>query len=49
VAVEEGRRLGMTGSDIARHLHNFWMSTNAVARLNQNIADFLAKAGPIPT
>jgi hypothetical protein len=49
VAAEEGRRLGMTESELARHLHNPWMSAKDVARLKQHIAEFLAKAGPLPT
>jgi hypothetical protein len=48
VAVEEGRRLGMTESELARHLHNPWMSAKDVVRLEQHIADFLARAGPLP-
>lgn len=48
VAVEEGRRLGMTEANLQRHLHNPWMSADDVARLKQHIADFLARTGPLP-
>jgi hypothetical protein len=48
VAVEEGRRLGMTESELARHLHNPWMSARDVTRLQHHIDDFLARAGPPP-
>ena len=42
VAVEEGRRLGMTETDILNHLSNPWMSGEEVARLRDNIEKFLA-------
>jgi len=48
VAVEEGRRLGMTDREVVRHLHNPWMSRRDVARLQQHIEEFLTKAGPLP-
>ena len=42
VAVEEGRRLGMTEADVMDHLSNPWMSEAEVARLLDNIDRFLA-------
>jgi hypothetical protein len=42
VAVEEGRRLGMTESEILQHLSNPWMSRPEVALLYENITRFLA-------
>lgn len=47
VAVEEGRRLGMTERDVARHLHNPWMSRRDVVRLTRNVEAFLERAGPL--
>jgi len=41
VAVDEGRRLGMTEADITDHLSNPWMSEEEVARLLRNIDAFL--------
>ncbi len=42
VAVEEGRRLGMTESDIVRHLSNPWISPGDVQVLLNNVERFLA-------
>ncbi len=42
VAVEEGRRLGMTDSDIIRHLSNPWISQADVQVLLRNVERFLA-------
>jgi hypothetical protein len=47
VAVEEGRRLGMSPPQINRHLDNPWMSRAEVARLLRHIDRFLA-GGPLP-
>jgi hypothetical protein len=44
VAVQEGRRLGMTESDIDRHLSNPWMTPADVTRLRANVERFLNKA-----
>lgn len=41
VAVEEGRRLGMTDEDVIAHLSNPWMTEADVAKLQQNVVDFL--------
>jgi hypothetical protein len=41
VAVEEGRRLGMTEADVLNHLSNPWMSKEEVGRLLNNIEIFL--------
>jgi hypothetical protein len=41
VAVEEGLRLGMTESEIMRHLSNPWLSSADVKRLRRNIRQFL--------
>jgi hypothetical protein len=41
VAVEEGIRLGMTETDVIRHLSNPWMSEEETARLRKNIKEFL--------
>lgn len=46
VAVEEGRRLGMSEDDIVQHLSNPWMSEEEVARLLRNIDEFL-KSHPL--
>jgi hypothetical protein len=43
VAVEEGRRLGMTEADILHHLSNPWLNDEEVARLFENIEQFLRK------
>jgi hypothetical protein len=48
VAVEEGRRLGMTDENLQRHLHNPWMSAGDVVRLKEHIRKFLERAGPLP-
>lgn len=42
VAIEEGRRLGMTDTEIMHHLSNPWMSKKEVARLLDNIEKFLS-------
>jgi len=47
VAIAEGRRLGMTDEDVARHLDNPWMSPADVARLRAHIETFLA-TGVLP-
>ncbi len=41
VAIEEGRRLGMTEAALARHLSNPWMTAADVARLRANVRRFL--------
>jgi hypothetical protein len=41
VAVEEGRRLGMTDEEVIAHLSNPWMDEEDVSRLQQHVADFL--------
>jgi len=41
VAVEEGRRLGMTEADLVRHLSNPWMTEADVVRLVANVAALL--------
>jgi hypothetical protein len=41
VAIEEGRRLGMTAVDVINHLSNPWMSGEEVDRLLNNIENFL--------
>lgn len=43
VAVEEGRRLGMTEAEIKNHLSNPWMSKEEIGRLRDNIERFLAE------
>jgi hypothetical protein len=45
VAVEEGRRLGMTEREVVRHLSNPWMTAEDVQRLLENMARFLAQQG----
>ena len=47
VAVEEGRRLGLTEFDVLEHLKNPWMSRAKVRRLLGHIDSFLA-GGPLP-
>ena len=47
VAVEEGRRLGMTEEEVLEHLTNPWMSKAEVRRLLGHIDTFLA-GGPLP-
>jgi hypothetical protein len=42
IAIEEGRRLGMTEADITRHLSNPWMTPADVIRLRENVETFLA-------
>ncbi|HET6403581.1 MAG TPA: hypothetical protein VFH78_02950, partial [Candidatus Thermoplasmatota archaeon] len=41
VAVEEGRRLGMSAEEIIAHLSNPWMDEEDVRKLQQNVTDFL--------
>lgn len=41
VAVEEGRRLGLTAEQLRRHLHNPWMTAQDVDRLLRHIDVFL--------
>lgn len=43
VAIEEGRRLGMSDDEILRHLNNPWMSAGEIQRLLGNVAAFLAR------
>jgi hypothetical protein len=43
VAIEEGRRLGMTDADVLRHLSNPWMSAADVERLMANIAALIGR------
>jgi hypothetical protein len=43
VAIEEGRRLGMTEAVITNHLSNPWMSKEEIARLRNNIEEFLGR------
>lgn len=45
VAIEEGRRLGMTDARIVRHLSNPWMTRADVQRLLENVERFLANGG----
>jgi hypothetical protein len=47
VAVEEGRRLGMTDEEVLSHLDNPWMDEEDVARLTRHVQEFLEKAGPL--
>ncbi len=47
VAVEEGRRLGMTEGDVLHHLTNPWMTKAQVLRLLGHIDTFLG-GGPLP-
>jgi hypothetical protein len=42
VAIEEGRRLGMSRSDVIRHLSNPWMTHADIHRLLANVDRFLA-------
>jgi hypothetical protein len=44
VAVEEGRRLGMTDEEVVRHLSNPWMSAADVQRLVANIEALIGRA-----
>jgi len=41
VAIEEGRRLGMTEKDILHHLSNPWLNGDEIARLIENVELFL--------
>ena len=45
VAIEEGRRLGMTETEVVRHLSNPWMTPADVARLRANVRRFLENGG----
>ena len=45
VAIEEGRRLGMTEARIVRHLSNPWMTRTDIQRLLENVNRFLADGG----
>lgn len=47
VAIEEGRRLGMSDDDIITHLSNPWMDEDDVNRLFRHVHDFLDAAGPL--
>lgn len=47
VAIEEGRRLGMSGEDVLHHLSNPWMSAEDVQRLLGHIDAFLER-GVLP-
>ncbi len=47
VAVEEGRRLGMSEREVRRHLSNPWMSAADVRRLLAHVDAFLAD-GTLP-
>lgn len=47
VAIEEGRRLGMTERGVLAHLSNPWMSKAEVRRLLGHVDTFLA-GGPLP-
>lgn len=42
IAVEEGRRLGLSDADIIAHLSNPWMDEDDVTQLLGNIQNFLA-------
>ncbi len=44
IALQEGRRLGMTEAGILRHLSNPWMTPADVTRLRVNVERFLDKA-----
>ena len=47
VAIEEGRRLGMTGEDVIDHLATPWMTADDAARLLAHVDGFLA-TGVLP-
>ncbi|HJX66960.1 MAG TPA: hypothetical protein VJ860_23760 [Polyangia bacterium] len=47
VAIEEGRRLGMTSEDIADHLAAPWMTADDTTRLLAHVDGFLA-TGVLP-
>ncbi|HYK90264.1 MAG TPA: hypothetical protein VE398_15925 [Acidobacteriota bacterium] len=42
IAIEEGCRLGMTETDVLRHLSNPWINRADLRRLRDNVARFLA-------
>jgi hypothetical protein len=42
VAIEEGMRLGMSKSDVIRHLSNPWMTRADIRRLIENVERFLS-------
>lgn len=44
VAIEEGMRLGMSKSDIFRHMSNPWMTRADVRHLFENVEQFLANS-----
>lgn len=48
VAVEEGRRLGMTADEVIEHLSNPWMDDEDVRRLRENVDGFLAGKLKLP-
>lgn len=48
VAIEEGRRLGMTDQEVVDHLSNPWMTAAEVKRLLRNVDAFLTD-GVLPT
>lgn len=48
VAVEEGRRLGMSDAEVVAHLSNPWMDDEDVRKLQRNVADFLAGKLKLP-
>jgi hypothetical protein len=45
VAIEEGRRLGMTRGDIVCHISNPWMTRADIRRLLENVERFLSDGG----
>jgi hypothetical protein len=47
VAIEEGRRLGMTEQDVFLNLSNPWMTETEVRRLIRHVDTFLG-GGPLP-
>jgi hypothetical protein len=47
VAIEEGRRLGLTAEDILQHLANPWMTPAEIGRLLGHVDTFLA-TGVLP-
>lgn len=48
VAVEEGRRLGLTDAEVIEHISNPWMDADDVKKLEQNVRDFLAGTLRLP-
>lgn len=42
VAVEEGRRLGMSDGEVVAHLSNPWMDAEDVRKLQENVRRFLS-------